>query len=59
MFQLYYGSPWVNQIVSPVEREAESTERVKSIEKYAVLSNPGNNGIKRIAYHESQGPVRQ
>ena len=51
------GFPWVKQIIFSVEGGAKSKERVKSIGKYAVHSNLGNNGIKRVAYNESQGPV--
>lgn len=52
------GAQGVNQIVVPFEGEPKKfKEWVKSIEKYAVLTNLGNDGIKRVAYQAGRGPV--
>lgn len=52
------GAQGVNQIVQPFEGEPKKfKEWVKSIEKYAVLTNLGQDRIKRVAYQASRGPV--
>ena len=52
------GVQGISQIVVPYEGEPKKfKEWVKSIEKYAVLTNPDNDRIKRVAYQASRGPV--
>ena len=52
------GAQGVNQIIQPFEGEPKKfKEWVKSIEKYAVLTNLGQDRIKRVAYQASRGPV--
>ena len=52
------GAQGVNQIVTPFKGEAfKFKDWVKSIEKYAVLTNLGDDGIKRVAYQASRGPA--
>ena len=52
------GTQGNNQIVTPFEREPKKyKEWVKSIEKYAVLTNLDNDKIKRVTYQASRGPV--
>ena len=57
MFRLP-GAQGINQIVQPFEGEPKKfKEWVKSIEKYAVLTNLRQDRIKRVAYQASRGPV--
>ena len=52
------GAQGVNQILTPFEGEASKfKDWVESIEKYAVLTNLGDDGIKRVAYQASRGPA--
>lgn len=52
------GAQGVNQIVLPFEGEPKKfKEWVKSIEKYAVLTNLDDNKVKRVAHQASRGPV--
>ena len=52
------GAQGISQIVTPYEGEPKKfKEWVKSIEKYAVLTNLDNDKIKRVAYQSSRGPV--
>ena len=52
------GAQGISQIISPYEGEPKKfKEWVKSIEKYAVLTNCDNDRIKRVAYQSSRGPV--
>lgn len=52
------GAQGVNQIVLPFEGEPKKfKEWVKSIEKYAALTNLDDNKVKRVAYQASRGPV--
>lgn len=54
------GTHGINQIVTPFEGEPKKyKEWVKSIEKYAVLTNLNNDKIKRVAYQASRGPVSE
>ena len=54
------GTQGINQIVTPFEGEPKKyKEWVKSIEKYAVLTNLDNDKIKRVAYQASRGPVSE
>lgn len=54
------GAQGINQLVTPYEGDPKKfKEWVKSIEKYAVLSNLGNDRIKRVAYQASRGPVSE
>lgn len=51
------GTHGINQIVTSFEGEPKKyKEWVKSIEKYAVLTNLNNDKIKRVAYQASRGP---
>lgn len=52
------GAQGVNQIVLPFEGEPKKfKEWVKSIEKYAALTNLDDGRTKRVAYQASRGPV--
>ena len=55
------GAQGINQIITPYEGDPKKfKEWVKSIEKYAVLANLGNDDrIKRVAYQASRGPVSE
>ena len=55
------GAQGINQIITPYEGDPKKfKEWVKSIEKYAVLANLGNDdSIKRVAYQASRGPVSE
>ena len=55
------GAQGINQIITPYEGDPKKfKEWVKSIEKYAVLVNLGNDdSIKRVAYQASRGPVSE
>ena len=55
------GAQGINQIITPYEGDPKKfKEWVKSIEKYAVSANLGNDDrIKRVAYQASRGPVSE
>ena len=54
------GTQGIHQIVTPFEGEPKKyKEWVKSIEKYAVLTNLNNDKIKRVVYQASRGSVSE
>lgn len=52
------GAQGISQIINPYDGDPKKyKDWVKSIEKYAVLTNLDNDRIKRVAYQSSRGPV--
>ena len=52
------GAQGITQIITPFEGDAKKfKDWVKSIEKYALLTDLDGDSVKRVAYQSSRGPV--
>ena len=52
------GAQGISQIIAPFEGDAKKfKDWVKSIEKYALLTDLDDDGVKRVAFQSSRGPV--
>ena len=52
------GGQGISQIIAPCEGDAKKfKDWVKSIEKYALLTDLDDDGVKRVAFQSSRGPV--
>lgn len=52
------GAQGISQIIAPFEGDAKKfKDWVKSIEKYALLTDLDDDNVKRVAYQSSRGPV--
>ena len=52
------GALGISQIIAPFEGDSRKfKDWVKSIEKYALLTDLDDDGVKRVAFQSSRGPV--